>query len=741
MKAPRQPGTIFSLLFALAATAILLAGEPSQAPPAAKPQAAKANPQAATPAKPQAAKAKPKAKPPAAKPGSEKAKVKQKKKITDEPEDQFPSPVISYVFPAGAQRGRSIEATANGTHLAGASGVRVTGGGVTARVVEATEDLVRITVAVAPDAELGERDLRLIAPGGVSNRYRFFVGQLPEVNEVEPNSDPEHAQRLASLPVVLNGQILEGDQDVFRFTAKAGETLVCDLAGRRILPYIADAVPAWLQGSLTLYGADGRRLAYAADFRFRPDPLLVFPVAKDGEYLLEVKDALFRGRGDFVYRLTIGQTPYLTHIFPLGGRRGETTHVELHGFNLPADSLELNVPADSFYRRDVSISRGGLESNSLPFAVGDLAEVREAEPNNTPAQAQKISVPCVVNGRIDKPGDVDCFAFHAAAGQQLVMEVFARRLESPLDSVLTLQDARGQELAENDDTVDPELPLLLHHADSRLQYTFATAGDYVLRIRDAQGKGGEEYAYRLVVAPPQPDFTVRVTPDNVRLGPGETAMITVNALRRDAMREPISIALKDLPPGFTASEGVIPSGQDQVVLTVTAPPGATLGVFAPTILATADMGTHIAVRKAEAAESVMQAFSWTHIVPTREYSLAVVKAPPVPLRLALDLPPGKVLELPQGAEVPLKLKVIRDEGAKGGVVLVAAGLPQGLTARAPFVAAEQSEATITLVAAPRLPVGTRQNLVIRGTLRSGKTSATRVLPAIPVQVVAAKPQA
>jgi hypothetical protein len=726
MQTSRQPGRILSLLFAVAATAILVAGEPPKPEPPAKPKAAPT--------------AKPKAKPPAAKPGSEKAKAKQKKKLTDEPEDQFPAPVISEVFPAGAQRGRSIEATANGTHLAGTNGVRITGGGATAQVVETTDDSVRIAISVAPDAELGERDLRLIAPGGVSNRYRFFVGQLPEVNEVEPNSDPEHAQRLASLPVVVNGQILEGDRDFFRFTAKAGETLVCDLAGRRILPFIADASPGWFQGSLTLYGVDGRRLAYAADFRYRPDPLLVYPVAKDGEYLLEVKDALFRGRADFVYRLTIGQTPYLTHIFPLGGRRGETTRVELHGFNLPADSMELSVPADSFYRRDVSISRDGLESNSLPFATSDLAEVREVEPNDTPAQAQKISVPCVVNGRIDKPGDVDCFSFAVKAGQQLVMEVFARRLESPLDSVLTLLDARSQELAENDDTVDPELPLCLHHADSRLQYTFATAGNYVLRIRDAQGKGGEEYAYRLVIAPPQPDFTVRVTPDNVRLGPGETAMITVNALRRDGMREAISIALADLPPGFTASEGVIPAGQDQVALTVTAPAGAALGVFAPTIMATAQIDAHIAVRKAEAAESVMQAFSLTHVVPTKEYSLAVIKAPPVPLRLALDLSAGKVLELPQGAEVPLKLKVIRDEGAKGSVTIVAAGLPQGLQARTPFVPAEQAETTITLVAAPRLPVGTRQNLVIRGTLRSGKTSATRVLPAIPIQVVAAKPQ-
>ena len=37
----------------------------------------------------------------------------------------------------------------------------------------------RISLAVASDAELGERDLRLITPGGISNRVRFIIGALP----------------------------------------------------------------------------------------------------------------------------------------------------------------------------------------------------------------------------------------------------------------------------------------------------------------------------------------------------------------------------------------------------------------------------------------------------------------------------------------------------------------------------------------------------------------------------------
>ena len=79
------------------------------------------------------------------------------------------------------------------------------------------------------------------------------MGQLPEVNEVEPNDDFAKAQGLPALPVLVNGQINRqvngqpvSDEDYFRFEAKAGQTLVFTVDAA-ILPYMADAVPGWLQ--------------------------------------------------------------------------------------------------------------------------------------------------------------------------------------------------------------------------------------------------------------------------------------------------------------------------------------------------------------------------------------------------------------------------------------------------------------------------------------------------------------
>ncbi len=571
---------------------------------------------------------------------------------------QMPQPVIKYVFPQGGQRGQTIEATVSGTDFQAANVVRVTGAGVTASVVKVENPTtVRISVTIAPDAELGERDLRVITPaGGASGRFRFFVGDLPEINEVEPNSLESQAQPLESLPLLVNGQTLPSDRDIFRFTAKAGQTLVCQVHARKLLPYIADAVPGWLQACLTLYDANGKELKFVDDFRFSPDPVLIYNVEKDGQYLLEVRDFIYRGRADFVYRLTVGLCPYITHVFPLGWQRNSDAQVELHGVNLPTQSLSFKIPADHPPLRLLRLSHNGMTSNTLPFAVGDTAESREAEPNNSIQQPNRLTLPVAVNGRIGRSGDADYFSFAAKKGERLIMEVQARRLDSPLDSIITLLNSQGSELQQQDDA-DMGDPLLTHHADSRLDYTFPADGDYVIRIRDIQAKGGEEYAYRLHIAVPKPDFTLRTIPDNPRLGQGDSAMVTVKALRKDGFNGEINLAVQNLPKGLVASPAVIAAGQSQTRLTITAAEDAAFALLSPTIVGTATIGEQTVSRNAVGAEDIMQAFSLRHDVPTKEVLVAVIES--AFFTLSTNIPPTEVREVLQESEIPLVIRASR----------------------------------------------------------------------------------
>jgi hypothetical protein len=119
-----------------------------------------------------------------------------------------------------------------------------------------------------------------------------------------------------------------------------------------------------------------------------------------------------------------------------------------------------------------------------------LPVIAEKEPNDGFAQAQPIAIPQVIDGIINHPRDVDVFRFEGKAGAQLVFEVLAARHGSGLDSILTLYDSGGQEVACNDDMADS--------VDSRLEVTLPRNGIYYLSLIDAHDSGGPEHAYRLV---------------------------------------------------------------------------------------------------------------------------------------------------------------------------------------------------------------------------------------------------
>src|SRR5439155_12621806 len=139
----------------------------------------------------------------------------------------------------------------------------------------------------------------------------------------------------------------------------------------------------------------------------------------------------YRGSESAVYRLAIGVLPRATALYPSGGRRGSTVPVTFIGENLgPDPTHSVTIPADApLAARDERLQTTAGWTNPLPFQVGDLPEVMEREPNDTRKQAMPVSVPVTVNGKIDRPGDVDSYRFKVSKGQRLILEVLANRAE------------------------------------------------------------------------------------------------------------------------------------------------------------------------------------------------------------------------------------------------------------------------------------------------------------------------
>jgi hypothetical protein len=539
--------------------------------------------------------------------------------------------------------------------------------------------LVFVEVTMAPDAPPGRRELRLATRRGVTNPLAFHVGQLPEVSRKPMTTSslqvlgkeerslrkrpPGEEEVLLTVPCTANGQIASGEVNRYRFEAHKGQRLLISVEARLLNPYVADAVPGWFQPMLTLRNARGKEVAFCDDYRFKPDPVLFFEVPEDGPYVLDVTDAIYRGREDFVYRLTIGELPFVTSIFPLGGRAGEPPKFEMTGWNLA--KAVLTPPSKDagpgIYR--VAASSSGFASNCLPLALDTLPEGFDKEPNNSAPSAQKVTLPIIINGRIDRPDDWDVFQLAGRAGDTVVAEVSARRLESPLDSFLKLTDAGGKVLAANDDREDAEAGVNTHHADSHLMFRLPADGTYYVHLGDAARNGGPEYAYRLRLSQPQPDFALFVVPSSISLRAKASTTVNVQVVRKDGFTGPISVVLKDPPAGFSLTGGTIPQNQTAAKLTLTTSLTATTQPVDIHLEGRAKIGERDVAHEAVPAEDRMQAFLWRHLVPAADLKVLVYDPSYTP-------PPKRVPRNPATAAIvaqataPVATKAPAAPGAK-----------------------------------------------------------------------------
>ena len=376
--------------------------------------------------------------------------------------------------------------------------------------VRSQTELVFAEVTVASDAKPGRREVRVITKRGVSNALSFYVGQVPEVARkpmvtcqlpvlgkeflAQRKRPPEEEELRITVPCTMNGQLAAGEVNRYRFPATKGQHLVIAAKARELVPYVADGVPGWFQAVLRLRDNNGREVAYNDDFRSDPDPVIHFEVPEDGEYLLTINEALFRGRESFVYRITIGEMPFVTSIFPLGGRAGEPVKIEMDGWNLEKAALAPPPKDAKPGHHLIAATNGKLVSNYVPFALDTLPECLDQEPNDEPSKAQKVTLPIIVNGRMDRPGDWDVFVVEGKAGETIVAEVQARRLGSPFDSFIKVTGADGKIIALNDDHYDAGSGVNTDHADSYLMVKLPADGKYFVHLGDTRRQAGKEYA-------------------------------------------------------------------------------------------------------------------------------------------------------------------------------------------------------------------------------------------------------
>jgi hypothetical protein len=548
----------------------------------------------------------------------------------------------------------------------------------------AIAERARLLVTVDANATPGKHELRLDTPNGVTNPIYFYVGRLSEwdkpaagtvtddeVNEQgnlrkrQENPEPTPVVDVTA-PVIVNGQIAPGGVDRYRFTAHKGERLVAAVSARQLIPYIADAVPGWFQATLTLYDASGKQLKYVDHTGVQPDPVLLYEIPADGQYTIAIHDSIYRGREDFVYRMELGDLPYVSSIFPLGGSAGQKTHVELSGWNLAQTRITQQSRDRSSSVQMLSV--GEEEFNARPFAFDTLPESLARKAIDTPQRAQKISLPTIVNGRIEQKNECEFFQIKGKSAESIEAEVDARRLDSPLDSLLTLSDARGRQIASSEAIPDEVTGLITDQSDALLRASLPADGTYTLRLCDRQRNGGTDFAYRLRVSHPQPDFELQAVLSSAAAKAGANLPITINVLRRGGFTGDIALQLLNPPAGFQLNGAIIAGNQSLQRITLRLPNNAQQQLYHLTLVGSAIIAGHPVQRTALAADDWTQAFLYHHLVATSDLLLTVNGRQPQQLKWSipedrpLSLSPGHSIavsfELPPKLTNPVQLSLV-----------------------------------------------------------------------------------
>ncbi|MCX7705670.1 MAG: hypothetical protein N2115_05360, partial [bacterium] len=567
---------------------------------------------------------------------------------------------------------------------------------------------VQVQVNIAPDTEPGDYEISLKTPNGLTNPVLFQVGEFPEFcctyNQHRfENEDIKRDTQILEIPVTINGRILPGKTNRFTLKMYRGQDIVILTQARKLVPYLADGVPGWFQAVVSLYDENWKELLYADDYYFQVDPVLKFRVPETGIYFLEIRDSIYRGREDFIYRIYVMEEMDALKFFP---------------FLLePSIAIEKNF-------------------SKLPDTVKNLPQYRETD--HSMQTAQSVSIPVLVRGCINYQGDVDRYRFYGKQADTIVIEVYGRRLGSPIDPLIRLKNQMEQIIQWNDDMKeDFENGFLTHHADSYLITKLPTTGVYTVEIADAQGHGGSLYNYFLRISKPVPDFQIIISPSRINIPADGVAAIKVYAIKKDAWDNDIVLTIRNCPEGVVLDGNIIPAGRNIVQMTIKAP-SKYLGQSFPLVIeGKSNISGKEVVRIAKAAEEKMQAFAYTHLVQSENLVLSVVRGRF--RQVKLNMPQESILKIPAGDSITIKCETEKwfRPSISTSLGFELSNPPDGIKIK--DIRFDAGNYILTIAADKKL-AGYRDNLIIEifeeiSFQQGKKKTPAGFLPAIPFEVV------
>ena len=483
-------------------------------------------------------------------------------------------PSLSYIFPAGGQRGTTVDVRIGAHYLHRSAPLRVVGQGVKAS--ESIRQIDRIwfegpmirkpfsqraedypkdhqaTFEIAEDAPLGLCFWQVWTSQGAVAGRPFVIGDLPELVEEEIDGTP--VPTLVELPVTVNGRVFpREDVDIWSFDATAGQVITCSVNAARI--------ESPLDARLEVRGPDGSRIVENDD-HFGADPLVRFRAEVDGRYEVRIHDINYLGLQNYVYRLTIRAGKHIDHVFPLGAKQNSTTHFRFYGAELDGLTQAMEIGGNDDLQLRYLHFDDGTRSNLFAVAAGQHDEINEA----SAPELIELDRSLILNGQIKEADEVDRWRLQAAPETPVKFELKAASLGSSLDAVVVVRDPQQDaNLLETGSTT-------VERVEPGGTFTMPPGGEVELMVRHVEsGFGGAEYAYRLSLVPnARPEFKLLLPSDSLTLFRGESVKLPVNVKRIAGYDKAIQLSVENLPAGVTIEEGLIPADKSDGGLTLKA---------------------------------------------------------------------------------------------------------------------------------------------------------------------------
>lgn len=393
-----------------------------------------------------------------------------------------------------------------------------------------------VTLEVSTKAQSGPCWIRAHDTKGFSPEKVFFLGNLIEATETEPNDLPSRPQKIAG-PTVLSGKLQKaGDVDCFSFPLKKGETFVASVVANRFLQAPMDAI-------LQVVSRDGFVMAQDHDEN-KLDPEIVFKAPETGEFILRVfafpstpdSTIRFAGGDSYIYRLTLTNGPFPIAPWPLAFGAKEKGKVGLKGWNLQSDE-HFPVNTSNFPGESDLLSRPAWGQSVSLLRPNEKSVVFDQTVKNIP---QTIPVSFSLKSGWNRQPNT--FTFNANKGKSLEIQAKSGSLGWLMNPVLRIRDEKGTLVQ----TLEPGAL----HKDTEGVFTPKTDGKYTMEISDLFGHSSPRHICHLILREALPDWDLKSEVDSVKLEGEKTAELTLSFLSKNGFKDLIELEAVGLPEGM-----------------------------------------------------------------------------------------------------------------------------------------------------------------------------------------------